>query len=42
MLARGILDAPKSSSWTNPRIHLDLHSVEALERALSAFPRLFW
>ena len=43
MLARGILDAPEIIVMDEPTNHLDLHSVEALERALSAFPaRLFW
>jgi ATPase subunit of ABC transporter with duplicated ATPase domains len=38
MLARGILDAPEIIVMDEPTNHLDLHSVEALERALSAFP----
>lgn len=38
MLARGILDAPELIAMDEPTNHLDIHSVEALERALAAFP----
>lgn len=38
MLARGILKAPEIIVMDEPTNHLDLHSVEALERALCAFP----
>lgn len=38
MLAMGILRNPVLIIMDEPTNHLDLHSVEALERALSAFP----
>ncbi len=38
MLARGILDEPELIIMDEPTNHLDIHSVEALERALAAFP----
>ncbi len=38
MLARGIMNAPELIVMDEPTNHLDVHSIEALERALSAFP----
>lgn len=38
MLARGILTSPELIVMDEPTNHLDIHSVEALERALAAFP----
>lgn len=38
MLALGILRAPELIIMDEPTNHLDLHSVEALERALAAYP----
>ena len=38
MLARGALDAPVLILMDEPTNHLDLHSVQALERALAAYP----
>lgn len=38
MLAVGMLDDPALIIMDEPTNHLDLHSVEALERALAAFP----
>ena len=38
MLGLGILDAPELIIMDEPSNYLDLHSVEALERLLAAFP----
>ena len=38
MLALGMLDRPVLILMDEPTNHLDLHSTEALEQALSAFP----
>ena len=38
MLALGMLRAPELIIMDEPTNHLDLHSVEALERALAAYP----
>ncbi|MBE6469235.1 MAG: ABC-F family ATP-binding cassette domain-containing protein [Coriobacteriaceae bacterium] len=38
MIATGMLDGPALIIMDEPTNHLDLHSVEALERALAAFP----
>ena len=38
MLAVGILRNPVLVIMDEPTNHLDLHSVEALERALAAYP----
>lgn len=38
MLARGMREAPEIIVMDEPTNHLDLHSTEALEQALSAFP----
>ena len=38
MVALGALDAPALIIMDEPTNHLDLHSVQALERAMAAFP----
>ena len=38
MLALGMLDHPVLIIMDEPSNHLDLHSVEALERALASYP----
>ena len=38
MLATGMLDEPQIIVMDEPTNHLDLHSVEALEQALTAYP----
>ena len=38
MLGLGILDGPELIIMDEPSNYLDLHSVEALERLLTAFP----
>ena len=38
MLAEGALDGPALIVMDEPTNHLDLHSTEALEQALAAYP----